>query len=230
MTTGTALSALLDDYVHNDIRLTAANKLTYLTLGQQRIVRDSPTSIFVKQATISVTVAIGREYSLASDFHMMQAIWLQTQGWKLDPMGDAEFIETVERIPTIPSGPPRMYTILGFDESQGTPAFRIRFDYTPDASYTVTYWYYYMPGTLTGSATPALSAMGFDELLLWATAMIILQQKDPTGYASAVQQYQACLDTFKSYRPMGPDYTPLFRPQSNDYRPRVGWLGPHFPN
>ena len=226
MTTGTNLAILLNSYLHNDISFSSTDRLTYLTLGQQRIVRDEPTKLATKEATIT-TAAGTREYSLATDFYMMQGIWLQANGWKLDPYLDAEFIETVERIPTIPSGPPTGYTVLGYDETIGTPAFRIRFNYNPDDIYAIKYWYYYMPAAVS-SATPAISAMGFDELLLWAATMIALQPKDPEGSATAMQNYLLCLDAFRSYRPMGPDYHPTFRAKSQDQRPRSP-LGPHYP-
>ena len=225
--TGTQLSTLFTTYMHEDILLSTQNKLDYLTLGQERIVRDAPTILAKKEATIT-TVASTQEYSLASDFYKMHAIWLQANGWKLYPIPAAEFIETVERIPTIPSGPPTGYTILGYDTTIGTPAMRLRFNYNPDAAYSIEYWYHYMPAAITGSATPAISAMGFTELLLWAAVMIALQPKDPQGHAQAAANYERNLEQFMSYRPMAPDYTPTLR-AGDGARTRFP-LGPHYPN
>jgi hypothetical protein len=230
MSTGTELAALLTTYLHNDVSFTTANKLTYLNLGLKRIVRDSPLTFRKKEATLSLTAVAGREYSLASDFYVMLAIWHQTTGNKLSPCLTSEFIEGVERLPTIPSGPPLEYTILGFDESVETPAWRIRFDKTPDASYTVTYWYTPMPTAISADVTPGISTMGFDELLLWAAAMIALQPKDPDGHMTAKQNYGENLAAWDSYRAMGPDYTPMLRPASEDYSSKSQFpLGPNFP-
>ena len=154
MFTGTELSALLLTYLRNDASLSAADKLTLLTLGQNRIIRDAPSVLRQKSGTLSLTIVAGREYSLASDFFMMTGVYLQEVGYKLEPMLFNEWLETVERLPSIPSGPPTRYTILGFDESQVTPRWRIRFKYIPDGSYTINYWYHQMPADITADATP----------------------------------------------------------------------------
>lgn len=229
MSTGTELSALLTTYLHNDASFTAANKLTYLNLGLQRIMRDAPDCLMKKQAELSLSAAAGRDYSLASDFYQMSAVWLQTTGVKLTPLLTSEFIDTVERLPTTPTGPPEEYIILGFDESQETPAWRIRFDKTPDDDYTVTYWYRQAWKAITADATPGLSTMGYDELLLWAATMIALQPKDPEGYMTAKQSYAENLVKYQTANPMGPDYTPVLRPASYEYGPRGLRLDEHFP-
>jgi len=215
MTTGTELSTLLTTYLHNDVSLSAADKLLYLNLGQKRIVRDAPTVLRKKLASLSISVAGDREYSLASDFYMMAGVWIKSVGIKLFPMGQSEFIDDVERMPTIASSHPTGYIILGYDESQDTPAWRIRFNKTPDGDYTVYYWYYYFPPVITAGSTPVISSIGYDELLLWASAMIALQPKDPEGFNLAAANYAANLQAFSSYIPVSPDYTPQLREDTN---------------
>lgn len=229
MSTGTELSALFTVYMHNDASLTAANKLTYLNLGLKRIVRDAPSTFRQKEATI--TTADGtQEYSLASDFYLMSAMWLQSTGKKLTPMLTAEFIDNVERIPTIPEGPPEEYIIMGFDESQDTPAWRVRFDKTCDDIYSVEYWYNPMPSAITADVEPSISLMGFDELLLWASAMIALQPKDPAGHQIARGNYLENLKEWQTYRASRPDYTPVLRPASEEYYSGTKFpLTPHYP-
>lgn len=204
MSTGTELSALLKTFIHSDADFSAADLLLYLNLGQKRIIRDAPSVLRKKQATLAIT-SDSREYSLASDFYQMVSLWIKTVGIKLSPMAPGEFIEYVERMPSIPSGYPEGYIILGYDESQETPAWRIRFDRTPDTDYTVYYWYHYFPATITADATPLLSSMGFDELLLWSSAMIALQPKDPEGHKSARTNYLANLSEFRAYIPQSKD-------------------------
>ena len=225
MSTGTELSALLATNLHNDASFTAANKLTYLNLAVKRIMRDAPERFRKKEASLAITAA-AREYSLATDFFMISSIWLQTTGHKLTPMLPGEFVDQVERIPTTPTGSPEEYIILGFDESQDTPAYRIRFDKTPDGNYTLTYWYYPMPAAITADATPALSTMGYDEMIVAAATMIALQPKDPEGSAIAKQAYLEILREFRAFNPMGPDYTPVQRPNSFEY----GKPGPALPS
>jgi hypothetical protein len=229
MSTGTELSALFSVYMHNDAALTAANKLTYLNLGLKRILRDAPSTFRLKEATI--TTADGtQEYSLASDFYLMAAMWLQSTGRKLSPMLAGEFIDTVERMPTIPEGPPEEYIIMGYDESQDTPAWRVRFDKTCDAIYSVEYWYNPVPTAITADATPAISSMGFDELLLWAAVMIALQPKDPDGHQIARGNYLENLAEWKAYRTSRPDYVPVLRPASEEYATSTRFpLTPHYP-
>jgi hypothetical protein len=228
---GSQLSTLLTTYLHNDVSISAADKLLYLTLGQQRMVRDSPSTLSTKQTTLSLTSGdTTREYSLPSDFYMMQAVWLPVMGYKLGPMLDAEFIDTVERLPVIPTGPPRDYCILGYDETLTPPRFRIRFNYTPNDDYTVYIWYYWMPADVTAVLTPVVCAMGFTECLLWAACSIALQPKDPEGYQQAEGNYQRLMEDFRAYRPMGADYTPILRPLTSETVGRRGpTLGPHFP-
>ena len=228
MSTGTELSTLLTTYLHNDVGISSADKLIYLNLGVKRILRDAPECFLKKEATLAIDSS-KRTYSLATDFYMMYGVWLQAVGTKLQPVLAGEWIDTVERIVTIPSGPPLRYTILGFDESLQTPAWQIRIDKTPDANYTLNYWYFPVPVTITGSSTPGLSAMGFDELICWAAAMIALQPKDPEGHQLAKQNYVENLMAFREFRAMGPDYTPVFRLGFSEGGSNLT-LGDHFPS
>lgn len=229
MSTGTELSTLLTTYLHNDVSLTAASKLIYLNLGLKKIVRDAPLTFRKKEATLTLTTALGREYSLASDFYLMLAVWYSETGTKLQPTLTAEWIEGVERMTTIASGPPEEYIVLGYDESQDTPAWRVKFDKTPDDEYEITYWYTPMPSAITADATPAISSMGFDEMLLWASASIALQPKDPQGHQIAHQNYRDNLKQWFEYRAMSPDYTPILRPGSENYKSAFP-LPPNFPS
>ena len=228
MSTGTELSTLLTTYLHNDVALTAANKLTYLNLGLKKIVRDAPMTFRRKEGTLTLNTS-DREYSLATDFYIMLGIWHQANGKKLQPTLTAEWIEGIERQVTIASGPPEEYIVLGYDESQDTPAWRIKFDKTPDSAYTITYWYTPMPAAITADATPAISSMGFDEMLLWASATIALQPKDPQGHQIAFQNYRDNLRQWFEYRAMSPDYTPMLRPASQDDRSMFP-LPPNYPS
>lgn len=229
MSTGTELSTLLTTYLHNDVSLTAATKLIYLNLGLKKILRDAPLTFYKKEETLNLTAVAGREYDLESDFYLMVAMWETTTGRKLAPTLTAEWIEGIERLTTVPSGPPEQYIILGFDESETAPAWRIRFDKTPDDSYTVTYWYIPMPEAITADATPAISSMGFDELLLWSSTCVALQPKDPQGHQIAYQNYRDNLSKWFEYRAMSPDYTPRLRSWDDEYRPGLR-LPSNFPS
>ena len=208
--TGTGLSSLLLTYLRNDASLSASDLLLLLNLGQKRIIRDAPYILRQKSGTLSL-VNPTREYSLASDFYMMTGIYLQSTGKKIEAVLANEWLETVERLPTIPSGPPTQYTILGFDESQGSPAWRIIFNYIPSSDLTVTYWYRQMPSDITADSIPVISSMGFDELLLWASALVGLEPRDPAGANNARMFYAENLASFREYRPMAMDYKPTLR-------------------
>lgn len=226
---GTELSALMDDYIHNDAGMTATRKLQYLTMGQQRIIHDLPFVIGTKEATLSLTLALGRTYSLASDFYMMESVFLPTTSVKMTPVLHSEMIDSIDRLASTPSGTPSEYTILGYDTTIATPACRIRFNYTPDASYTVYYWYKYMPAAITATAIPALSYLGFDELLVLAASMIALQPKDPQGYAYTKQCYEQEAERARQYRPMQADHTPVLRSNWYDHTGSTLRLSDHFP-
>ena len=64
---------------------------TFLTLGQRRIVRDSPWTLGTKEGTISV-VASTRAYELASDFYQMRSMFYATNGIHLEPIMVNEFV------------------------------------------------------------------------------------------------------------------------------------------
>lgn len=215
--TATQLRALLKANLHNDTTFTDPDDLnTFLTLGQARIVRDAPHVLGVKEASLSLTVAAGREYSLASDFYQMRAIWYQTSGYALEAVPFSRFIDEVERLPTIPSGPPQSYTITGY--SVADSAIKLRVDKTPAETMTVEYWYYWMPADISGATTPAISAIGFGELILWAGTMIARERNDPDGFIQAAGIYERILGEYQSYDPTRPDRASVVRNPALDMR------------
>lgn len=205
--------SLLKANLHNDTTFTDPTDLdTFLTLGQQRIVRDSPHTLGIKETTISV-VASTREYSLASDFYQMRGMFLPSQNWTIWPYRMSDFVEQVEYQNTVPSGPPRSYQIIGFSSSEAR--WRVKFDYDPDASYTVKYWYYWMPSDISGSGTPVHSSIGFADLLVWAATALARERHDPEGYQIALDNYNRLLPAYRAYDVGGPDRVPVLDPDMN---------------
>jgi hypothetical protein len=223
--TNTELRSLLKANLHSDTTYTDPGDLnTFLTLGQERIVHDSPHTLGPKQGTLSLTVAAGRSYDLASDFYQMKAIFYPTSGVWLEPVMAGEWIEIVETLSSIPSGEPDQYTIR-WDVTNAL--WQVVFNMTPSASMTYYYWYYPMPAAISGAGTCLISSIGFSALLLEAATMIALSRNDPDGAAVAATNYARLLPDYRSYNTMGPDYVPVLRPGMS--RASTNQLGPHFP-
>ena len=203
------LRTLLKANLHNDQTYSDPGDLnTFLTLGQRQIVHDAPWVLGTKEGTLSV-VASTRSYELAADFYQMRSMFYATNGIHLEPIMVNEFVELVERLPTIPSGAPRGYCVTGYDVTNA--GWMVSFDYIPDASYTYKYWYYWMPADISGTATPPVSAIGFDELLLWAATMLARERNDPDGAVSASAFYERHLAEYKKFQVQGPDYAAVSR-------------------
>lgn len=206
------LRTILKRRLHNDAAYTDPTDFNiYLTLGQQRIVRDWPAGLGVKSATLSLTGA-ARSYALASDVYQILRVNIPSQNRVLEycPMG--RWLEEVEQQNVIGSGTPRMYTISGVRLDDATPTQEMIFDLLPD-TLTCYYWYYWMPIAISGTTVPPHSAAGFDNLLLAAATMMALQEKNPDGTGMAAQLYEAELAAFRRYSPASPGWRPRMGPR-----------------
>lgn len=223
------LYTLLKRNLHNDATLTSTDFATYLTLAQERIVQDSPSSLGVKEAVISVTQST-RVYSLASDFFQMRAMYCSTESRWIDPVPVKEFVETVERLGTIPDGTPLAYCVRGFDDSTGL--WQVAFDHVPTTSYTYGYQYYWKPQAMTivnQTTVPPVSAVGFGKLIVDAATMIATEANDPERFQIAAAAYELGMRQYRCFNPMGPDYTPQLRPGDGVYRGSTWRLPDTFP-
>lgn len=219
-----SLRTLLKENLHKDSTFSDPGDLnTFLSLGQRRIVKDSPGTLGSKEGTLSITSA-AREYSLASDFYQMLGVFLPATNALISPLPFARWQEEVEYQSSVPSGDPDSYRIVGYSESSS--AWRLRWDKTPDTSRTVYYWYWWLPIDITGTATPAVSAIGFDELLVWAATMIARERNDPQGAAVAFQRYTELLRAYRAFGVQGPDYWAAL---GSDGGRMFSRLGPRYP-
>lgn len=228
--TSSQILALLKQNLSNDASLSDSDLITYLQLGQERIIRDSPETLGSKEASLAIT-STARTYSLASDFYQFRTKpWVASLSRAIEYKAPARFIEEFETYATIPSGDPDWFTIVGYDETAGLQ--QIRLDKTPSDSLTVGYWYNWMPPAITNAtstSTPAISKVGFGELLLWAGTMIARQRNDPKGFGEAVGFYDKLMYGFKSYNAARPvDDAVVDALDAVDGTPRSR-LGPGFP-
>jgi len=207
--TNDQIRALLKQNLHKDTGFTDPGDLnTLLDLGKERIVHDSPATLGVKTQTITTTNA-QQEDNLASDFFKIRGVWESAQGQQLQSVPHSEWVMLVERLSTIPSGPPTHYTISVYDAS-GT-LWKIRWNPTPDSALTIKVFYWWMPATITGSGTSLHCSLGFSELLLWAATLIGRSRNDPDGAVEAERHYNELMVEYKHYDPMGPDGTSRLR-------------------
>lgn len=208
--TATQLRALLKANLHNDSTYSDPDDLnTFLTLGQERIVKDCPQLLGRKYSTITTTTST-REFALATDVYQVYAVWNQTDGFKLTFVPQQDFIETVERLPTIGSGPATEYTILGWVAADSV--MKLVLNLTPSAAGTLKYWYWWMPAAISGSSTPALSSLGWSELLLNAASMIALGRNDPDASSFFEKKYDKLMEAARAWHPAAPDYAPALDP------------------
>lgn len=233
MLTHAEMKALLKENLHNDSTFSDPTDLDlFLTLGQQKIVRDHPSGLGLKQGTFD-TVADTQEYSLASDFYQIRALWNVTSGWKLEPETPGIWADAVESYATIPTGSPRWYLIRGYDTSSS--AWRMRLHYTPDGVYSMKYFYYWMPSAInTANGVGPFPAIGLDELLLWSATLIARERNDSGGqdgggHATAFSNYQRELKNYKAFSASGPDYISGLRSQIAYDGGPTGKLPPEFP-
>src|SRR5262245_41570599 len=198
------LEARLLFNLRNDTQFTTSLLDTYLTLCQERMVRDSPHTLGIKRSTVSI-VAADQQALVASDVFQIIAVWLPAMSSRLTYVPHRRFVEDYELLTTIPSGAPHSYTVSNYDES--VSKWNIRFDTQADASYTLTYWYYWMPAAISGTtAVPAISGIGFGELLIWAATMVARETNDPDGMAVAKMHYDTGMLEYSTYIPARPDW------------------------
>ena len=210
--TAAQLRALLKANLHNDSTFTDPDDLnSYLTLGQERIVQDCPNLLGSKYSTITTSTST-RQYALASDCDQVYAVWDQTNGIKLVYIAPADFIEKVERLPTIPSGVSLAYTIIGYVAADS--ALEIVLSATPASAGTLKYWYQWSPSAITGSSTPALCTLGWSSLLLNAASMLATGRNDPDASAYYTRIYEKGAEIARAWHPASPDYTPSLDPVS----------------
>lgn len=197
------LRSLLKANLHKDTGFTDPDDLdTFLTLGQERIIKDSPQTLGVK--TDSITSADGTQgYSLAADFFQSIKMWDSTNSQQIHPWSKQQWVQNVESLASIPVGIPRRYCITHFDEA--TNLWAVRFYPTPGGTYTLKNFYNWMPGAISSSGTPAVCRIGFSSLLLSASTFIALQRNDPKGAAGWFEQYLIELREYKTYNPQKPD-------------------------
>ncbi len=226
--TATELRSLLKEALHKDSTYTDPGDLnTFLTLGQERIVRESPHTLGAKATTLA-TVASTQEYNLASDFFQMRSIWLASTSDQLIALGHDRWVSSVESLATIPTGSPQWYCIFGWDSTNAL--WDIRLNPTPDAIYTIKYFYYWIPTAITGTATPAICSIGFSELLLEAAIMIARARNDPEGRVESTQMYRVLMQDYKAFSAQGPDYKPhLASHMVEGQRGHTVTLPPEFP-
>lgn len=206
------LRTLLKRKLHNDAALTDPTDFNiYLTLGQNRIVRDCPAGLGVKSATLSLTAA-SRSYALASDVYQVVRVNIPSQNCWLEYVPPGRWIEEIEGQNVIGSGTPQQYTISGVRLDDATPVLELIVDLVPD-TLTAYYWYYWMPAAATGTTVLPHCAAGFDNLVLAAAAMIALEDKNPDEFLVAVQNYERELKAFRDYTAFRPGWRPRMGPK-----------------
>jgi hypothetical protein len=217
--------------LHNDVKLTDPDDFNiFLNLGMERIVRDSPHTLGIKRATLSLTDA-ARDYDLASDFYQMATdIFISSENAVVTAKGLHRWINEVEYQETVPSGTPEEYCVTGINSS--TAVWQVSFDRTPSTAMTAYYWYRWMPAAISGTATstPVISALGFGELLLWAATVAGRTSNDPEGLAEAEALYQKHLKEYRCFDPQQPARIPVWGTSQQENR-HGGLLDPaHFAN
>lgn len=219
------MRAILKENLHNDATFTDPGDLDlFMTLGQRKIVQDSPHTLGTMEATIT-TDTTNREYSLASKFYQLRAMWHQANGQVIDIIPFEQFMETVEILSSIPSRAPLAACVVGFDSDSASPTqlWRVRFDATPDAVYSIEYWYYFMPQDISTTIISPIARIGFEELLIWASTASALFRNDPEGYATAEGHYQRLLPAYRAFRSDGPARHMVQRPRE------LGWARSRLP-
>jgi len=204
-----SIRALLKQNLHKDTTFSDPGDLdTFLDLGKERIIQDSPHTLGVKTQTITTT-ASQQEDDLASDFWKIRGVWEAAQGQHLQSLPHSEWIDFVERLPTLPEGKPTHYNITVYDAS--STVWKIRFYPTPDGALTIKVFYWWMPAEFTGTGTHLLSSLGFGELLMWAGTMIARSRNDPDGAQEAERHYNELMREYRHHNPQGPDSTSRLR-------------------
>ena len=216
--TNANLRSLLKENIHKDTGFSEPTDLdSFLTLGQERIVTDSPHTLGVKTDTIT-SVDGTQEYSLDSTFYQIVKMWDTTNGRRIYAWTHSEWATYVESLSSIPTGIPHHYSVIFFDEAQSTPIWRVRFFPTPGGAYTIKNFYHWMPAAISGSGTPSICRIGFSELLLSGATMIALERNDPRGAKAWQDRYDRRMVKYMSYNPQKPDETSQFHSQMGLHR------------
>jgi hypothetical protein len=152
------------------------------------------------------TDTTNREYSLSSLFFQMRTMWEQTMAHQIICIPREQFVDEVEILPTIPTRIPYFACVIGFDSDSTSPVnlWRVRFDSTPDAVYTIKYWFYWLPQDISGTIISPIARIGFEELLIWAATAAALYRNDPEGYQLAESHYQRLLPSYRTFNVQGP--------------------------
>ena len=208
MLTGPQLLDFLQEILHQDTTFDSTDLYNFLSLGQRRIVHDAPWVLGAKSTTFN-TVDGTQEYSLAADFYQMRSMWNTTTPCRIRPVRPSDWTDAVENETALVEGVPRWYYIRGWDVTAGT--WNVRLHYVPDGVYAVNYLYYWLPADVSATKNGPIAAAGFDELVLWAGAMIATQRNDPQGHVTAFNNYQRLLQEYKAHSAEGPDYIPCLR-------------------
>lgn len=206
------LRSLLKANLHKDTGYSDPDDLnTFLTLGQERIISDSPHTLGVKTDTI--TSANGtQEYDLAADFYQIIKMWDATNSRQVHPWTPQEWIQNVESLESIPAGIPRRYCITEFSESSNL--WKVRFYPTPGGTYSLKNFYNWQPSAIASTGTPAICRIGFSGLLISAASFIALQRNDPSGSKGWLEQYLIELREYKTYNPQKPDDSSMLATQA----------------
>jgi len=205
--TNAELRTILKKHLHSDSTISDPTDLNYyLSLGQERIVHDAPSSLGAKAGSLTLSATGTREYSLASDFYQLaRQPWIATESMDLEVLTPGVLVDEVERLNDVPGGVPTGCCIVGYSASE--TRWRIKFDREPDAAYVVGYFYYWLPAKINDSGSTATSPIadaGFSNLLLWAATMLAREHNDPDGAEQAFKMYGAELVNYRAYSPYRP--------------------------
>lgn len=209
-----SLRSLLKENLHNDETFTDPGDLNnLLTLGQERIIQDSPHTLGNQDGTITTVADQTTPYDLASDFYKLSkgGIWDASNSLQLEPMPAGLWAGNFKALSTIPGGPPQYYKITFFD-SVTDNVWKLEFYPIPDAIITIAYYYYLLPAVISGTTKPAICEIGFSQLLLDAATFIGLKRNDPEGSTQYFRDYLAGLERYESYNPQGAAETHRLRP------------------
>lgn len=201
------LRTLLKVNLHNDSALTDPTDYNmYLTLGQNRIVRDCPEALGVKKGSATLATDSRLVY-LATDFFQMVSVHIPSENRWLDYLGMQVWSEEIEASSDIPTGVPYQYSIYS-NLAAATPTWYMVLNRTPADTYTLYYWYYWIPAAISGTTVPPHSAIGFENLIVWAATMVAREPRDQAGYQTAVQHYERELAALRAHSPAKPGWKP----------------------
>lgn len=195
----TQLTQAIQDYSENTEQLFVANINTFLSQAELRIYNSVQIPVLRKNVT-GVVTASNPYLSCPNDFMAVYSLAainaLGSYNYLIDK--DVSFVREAYPNPT-DTGIPKYYAIFGPQLTYPTELSLILTP-TPDANYTVELHYYYMPEsiTTTASGTTWLSD-NYDPVLFYGAmreAMIFMKgEADMVGYYE--QKYQEALGQLK---------------------------------